>query len=107
MKHLFEQYTALTPISISDGYSTFLNQLDNQQKANDQQNAIELENQGNSLLAQGQYESAVTFYQTAQSIYRRLELTDLADNLNPKIEAARAGMAAAAAGAAVPETGQE
>ena len=32
MKHLFEQYTALTPISISDGYSTFLNQLDNQQK---------------------------------------------------------------------------
>lgn len=82
-------------------------ELDNQQKANDQQNAIELENQGNSLLAQGQYESAVTFYQTAQSIYRRLELTDLADNLNPKIEAARAGMAAAAAGAAVPETGQE
>ena len=82
-------------------------ELDNQQKANDQQNAIELENQGNSLLAQGQYESAVTFYQTAQSIYRRLELTDLADNLNPKIEAARAGMAPAAAGAAVPETGQE
>ena len=82
-------------------------ELDNQQKANDQQNAIELENQGNSLLAQGQYESAVTFYQTAQSIYRRVELSDPADNLNPKIEAARAGMAPAAAGAAVPETGQE
>lgn len=84
-------------------------ELENQQKANDQQNAIELENQGNSLLAQGQYENAITFYQTAQAIYRRLELTDLADNLNPKIEAAKAGMAAAAAGAAVPgsEPGQE
>ncbi len=74
-------------------------ELDNQQKANDQQNAIDLENQGNSLLAQGQYESAITFYQTAQAIYKRLDLTDLANNLNPKIEAARAGMAAA-----VPET---
>ncbi|WP_417039597.1 hypothetical protein, partial [Clostridium porci] len=67
-------------------------ELENQQKANDQQNAIDLENQGNMFLAQGQYESAITFYQTAQAIYRRLELSDLADNLNPKIEAARAGM---------------
>lgn len=42
----------------------------------------------------------ITFYQTAQAIYRRLELDELADNLNPKIDAARAGMNAAAQGAA-------
>ncbi|MFR4350776.1 MAG: hypothetical protein ACLT3H_03790 [Roseburia sp.] len=75
-------------------------EMENQQKANDQQNAIDLENQGNMLFAQGKYESAITFYQTAQAIYRRLELDELADNLNPKINAARAGMNAAAQGAA-------
>lgn len=75
-------------------------EMENQQKANDQQNAIDLENQGNMLFAQGKYESAITFYQTAQAIYRRLELDELADNLNPKIDAARAGMNAAAQGAA-------
>lgn len=79
-------------------------ELENQQKANDQQNAIELENQGNTLLAQGQYENAITFYQTAQTIYRQLELADMADRLEPKIEAAKAGMAAVAAGAVVPGT---
>ena len=79
-------------------------ELENQQKANDQQNAIELENQGNMLLAQGQYENAITFYQTAQTIYRQLELADMADRLEPKIEAARAGMATVAAGAVVPGT---
>lgn len=67
-------------------------ELENQQKANDQQNAIALENQGNMLMAQGKYESAITFYQTAQAIYKRLELPDLADHLNPKIEAAQAGI---------------
>ncbi len=65
---------------------------------------MELENQGNMLLAQGQYENAITFYQTAQTIYRQLELADMADRLEPKIEAARAGMAAVAAGAVVPGT---
>lgn len=75
-------------------------EMENQQKANDQQNAIDLENQGNMLFAKGKYESAITFYQTAQAIYRRLELDELADNLNPKIDAARAGMNAAAQGAA-------
>lgn len=69
-------------------------QLLNQQKANDQQNAIELENKGNELVSQGQYESAVTFYQTAQAIYIRLELPDLADGINKKIAAARAGIEA-------------
>ncbi len=69
-------------------------ELENQQKANDQQNAIDLENQGNELMTQGQYESAITFYQTAQAIYIRLELADLADGLNSKIGAARAGIEA-------------
>lgn len=69
-------------------------ELENQQKANDQQNAVELENKGNELMAQGMYESAVTFYQTAQAIYIRLELPELADGLNRKIEAARAGIEA-------------
>ena len=70
--------------------------LENQQKANDQQNAIDLENQGNTLFSQEQYANAITFYQTAQSIYNRLGLVDLAENLNPKIEAAKAGMEAIA-----------
>lgn len=69
-------------------------ELENQQKANDQQNAIDLENKGNELAAQEQYESAITFYQTAQVIYIRLELPELADGLNRKIEAARAGIEA-------------
>lgn len=74
-------------------------ELENQQKANDQQNAIDLENKGNEFLAQGQYESAVTYYRTAQAIYIRLELAELADGLNAKIEAARAGAAAEQAAA--------
>ena len=72
-------------------------ELLNQQKANDQKNAIDLENEGNELLKSGQFESAITYYQTAQAIYIRLELADLADNLNSKIEAAKAGSAAKAA----------
>ena len=68
-----------------------MQELENQQKANDQKNAIELENQGNELLAQGEYESAVTYYRTAQAIYIRLELPELADGINGKIAAAQAG----------------
>lgn len=79
-------------------------ELENQQKTNDYQSAIDLENQGNELMAQGQYESAITFYQTAQAIYKRLELLELAENLNPKIKAAEAGMAAALAEPDIPET---
>ncbi len=77
-------------------------ELLNQQKANDQQNAIDLENQGNELLGQGQYESAITFYQAAQAIYNRLGLSELARGIGGKIAAARAGMEAAA-GAAEPD----
>ena len=68
--------------------------LDNQQRANDQHSAIELENQGNELLAEGSYESAITFYQAAQVIYNRLELPELAEGILPKIAAAQAGIAA-------------
>lgn len=70
-------------------------ELENQQKANDQQNAIELENKGNELMTEGKYENAITFYQTAQAIYVRLELAELADGINGKIAAARAGIEAA------------
>ena len=69
-------------------------ELDNQQKANDQKSAIELENQGNELLAEGKYESAITFYQAAQAMYIRLELPELAAGLNDKIDAAKAGIEA-------------
>lgn len=69
-------------------------ELDNQQRANDQKNAIDLENQGNKLFADGKYESAITYYRTAQAIYTRLELVELADALNDKIAAAQAGVAA-------------
>lgn len=82
-------------------------ELDNQQKANDQQNAVELENKGNELMAQGQYESAITFYQTAQAIYIRLELPALADGINGKIAAARAGIEAEAASKAAEIEAQE
>lgn len=67
-------------------------ELENQQKLNDQKNAIDLENKGNELLAEEKYESAITYYQTAKAIYVRLELTDLADGINDKIAAAKAGI---------------
>ncbi len=67
-------------------------ELENEQKSNDQKNAIDLENKGNELLAEGQYDKAITYYRTAQSIYNRLELTDLAAGIDGKIAAAQAGM---------------
>jgi Serine/threonine protein phosphatase len=66
-------------------------EIENQQKANDKKNAIDLENKGNDLLANEQYEYAITFYRTAQAIYYRLGLTELADAIGEKIEAAKAG----------------
>lgn len=82
--------------------------LDNEQRANDQQNAIELENKGNELLAESSYESAITFYQAAQAIYNRLELKELAKGIEPKIAAAQAGIAAREAKAAeLAKAGQE
>lgn len=82
--------------------------LDNEQRANDQKNAIELENKGNELLAESSYESAITFYQAAQAIYNRLELKELAKGIEPKIAAAQAGIAAREAKAAeLAKAGQE
>ncbi len=69
-------------------------ELENQQKTNDMQNAIDIENKGNELLAEEQYERAITFYQTAQAIYVRLELPDLADAIYEKIAAAKEGIEA-------------
>lgn len=77
--------------------------LEQTQKINDQQNAIDLENQGNELLAKESYESAITFYSAAQEIYNKLELTDMADGIDKKIEAANAGIAAKEAEAAKKE----
>jgi len=68
--------------------------LENEQKSKNQQSAIELENQGNELLSQGNYESALTFFQAAQSLYRELELEEMAERINEKINAAKAGIAA-------------
>ena len=67
-------------------------ELENEQKSNDQKNAIDLENKGNELLAEGKYDNAITYYRTAQSIYNRLELSDLAAGIDGKIAAAQAGM---------------
>ncbi|WP_349943842.1 hypothetical protein ABFV83_11045 [Lacrimispora sp. BS-2] len=67
-------------------------ELENQQKLNDQKNAIDLENKGNELLAEEKYESAITYYQTAKTIYIRLEMYELADGINDKIGAAKAGI---------------
>ncbi len=67
-------------------------ELESEQKSNDQKNAIDLENKGNELLAEGKYDNAITYYRTAQSIYKRLELSDRAAALEEKIAAARAGL---------------
>jgi len=67
-------------------------ELQNQQKANDQKNAIDLENKGNELMAAGQYQQAITFYRTAQSIYERLEMYSLVISLEDKKDAAQAGI---------------
>ena len=48
-----------------------------------------MENKANELFAEGKYESAITYYKTAQSIYTRLEMTELADGINGKIKAAK------------------
>ena len=78
--------------------------LENEQKTNDQRSAIDLESQGNQLLAEKSYESAITFYQAAGEIYSRLELTQLAEGIEQKIAAARAGMEAEEAKAAAEQT---
>lgn len=69
--------------------------VENEQKSNDQQGAMAMENQGNTLLSQGFYEEAITFYQTAQAIYKSLDMDDLAEGIEQKILAAQAGMEAA------------
>ncbi len=99
-----QEDTAAAEVAKQQAESEASQELADQQKANDQQNAIELENKGNELLAQGQYESAITFYQTAQAIYIRLELPILADGINGKITAARAGIQAEAASRAAEGT---
>ena len=43
-----------------------------------------MENQGNELLAQGSYESAITFYRVAQASYKQLGLTELADGIDKR-----------------------
>lgn len=68
--------------------------IENEQKASDQQSAADMENQGNALLADKLYEEAITFYQTAQSLYKSLGMEDLAEGIAQKIAAAQAGMEA-------------
>ncbi len=68
--------------------------IENEQKASDQQSAADMENQGNALLADKLYEEAITFYQTAQSLYKSLGMEDLAEGITQKIAAAQAGMEA-------------
>lgn len=65
---------------------------ENEEKENDRQSAIAIENQGNVLFAEGDYESAITFYRAAQAIYNRLELSELAEGIEIKISAAAAGV---------------
>lgn len=65
---------------------------ENEGKENDRQSAIAIENQGNVLFAEGDYESAITFYRAAQAIYNRLELSELAEGIEIKISAAAAGV---------------
>ena len=68
--------------------------VENEQKASDQQSAADMENQGNALLADKMYEEAITFYQTAKSLYKSLGMEDLAERIGQKITAAQAGMEA-------------
>ena len=82
-------------------------ELENQQKANDRKNAIDLENRGNDLMAEEQYDYAITFYRTAQAIYYRLELPELGAALEGKIAAAQAGSEAMKAAVTAPAAGPE
>ena len=70
-------------------------ELENLQKENDRKAAIDLESKGNDLFAAGKYTEAITYYRTAQSIYTRLELPELAVALDERIEAANVGKKAA------------
>lgn len=81
--------------------------VENEQKSNDQQSAMDIENQGNALLAEGFYEEAVTFYQTAQAMYIKLEMEELAEEIELKIIAAQAGMEAAQKAAEMEEAAEE
>lgn len=81
--------------------------VENEQKSNDQQSAMDIENQGNALLAQGFYEEAITFYQTAQAMYSKLEMEELAEEIEPKIIAAQAGMEAARKAAEMEKAAEE
>lgn len=65
--------------------------VENEQKSNDLKSAIDMENQGNDLLADGFYDEAITFYQTAQVLYSKLGMEDLAEGADLKIIAAQAG----------------
>lgn len=78
-------------------------ELLNQQRANDQKNAIDLENKANELMAAEQYDQAITFYRTAQLIYNRLELQELGDTVEQKINTAQAAIDAQKAAEAAAE----
>lgn len=67
-------------------------EIENQQKSNDQKNAIDLENSANDLMKEKEYGHAVTFYRAAQSIYYRLELKEMGDAVEDKIKVAEAGI---------------
>ena len=82
-------------------------EIENQQKSNDQKNAIDLENTANELMKEKQYEHAVTFYRAAQSIYYRLELTEMGDAIKDKITVAEAGTAMLEESAAREEAREE
>jgi len=65
--------------------------VENEQKSNDKQSAMDMENQGNTLMADGFFEEAITFYRTAQAIYKKLGMDDMVEGIEQKIVAAYAG----------------
>ena len=65
--------------------------VENEQKSNDQQSAMDMENQGNTLMSDGFFEEAITFYRTAQAIYKKLGMDDMVEGIEQKIVAAYAG----------------
>lgn len=60
-------------------------ELENQERLNEQKNAIEIESRGNQFFREGNYIEALTYYETAKSMYEYLEMDTKVVQLKKKI----------------------
>lgn len=60
-------------------------EIDNQARLNEQKNAIEIESTGDQFFRDGNYIEALTYYETARSMYQYLEMDGKVTQLDRKI----------------------